>query len=241
MNHSYCDRIYFSGESDISFQQGRVAISILNITGILMEVRGEGKGSAAGTESELYGKESFHRELFSDTELLKLNSFRIAKKQRQWIAGRYGVKKLVQCYSPLNPHLKSIRIDLEEQGAPYLPDYPGLWISITHSGNYAVAALWDEGPVGIDLESFEDRNSEALRRVALSDRETAAYGTDPEELVRLFTIKEAYLKFRGTGFRDSLKQVECLNNSIFFAGKEDTKRRISSWRVDETFILTLLQ
>ncbi|MDE6311675.1 MAG: 4'-phosphopantetheinyl transferase superfamily protein [Muribaculaceae bacterium] len=84
-----------------------------------------------------------------------------------------------------------IVLEHREDGAPFLPGYPDVYISISHSRHYAAVATAPYA-VGVDIE--EPR--EQLRRVAprvLSDRELAMC-TELPQLLRAWTIKEALYK-----------------------------------------------
>ena len=50
---------------------------------------------------------------------------------------------------------RQVHISYNEQGAPLLPDYEGLHISISHTKGYVAIALSETAPVGIDVEQIE--------------------------------------------------------------------------------------
>ena len=50
---------------------------------------------------------------------------------------------------------RQVQISYDEQGAPYLPDYEGLNISISHTRGYVAIALSEHRMVGIDVEQVE--------------------------------------------------------------------------------------
>lgn len=55
---------------------------------------------------------------------------------------------------------RQVHISYNEQGAPLLPDYEGLHISISHTKGYVAIALSETSAVGIDVEQIERLNKD---------------------------------------------------------------------------------
>ena len=93
-------------------------------------------------------------------------------------------------------------------GKPELENAPDFHFNMTHSGPY-VAIAWGSSPMGIDLEVLRHRDS--IRRL------TARHGTTREQeylasgdLARFYEVwtgKESYLKYLGTGINRPLTEV----------------------------------
>ena len=97
----------------------------------------------------------------SAMELQKYASFKIEKRKRDWLGGRYAAKTLLkETLAPETP-LSAIEISYDPSGRPVSKlggDSPRL-ISITHSGPFCAAACGTAGTnfIGIDLEKDEPR------------------------------------------------------------------------------------
>ena len=73
-------------------------------------------------------------------------------------------------------------------GRPFLPAFPGVGISIAHSGKYALAACL-EGRVGADIQALIPRPEKLFR--LLGDEELAFCRDDPERFTRLWALAGA--------------------------------------------------
>lgn len=111
-----------------------------------------------------------------------------------------------------------------EKGKPYLPEFPGLYFSLSHSGEYVALALSCH-PVGVDIQ--EERTlSDALQRKYFTKEENES-GAKPFEI---FSGKESYVKYTGEGmsrlftdFSVNLKKktVSIGNRTVAYVRKYD--------------------
>ena len=104
-------------------------------------------------------------------------------------------------------------------GKPFISDRPDICFSLSHCRN-GVACVLAEEPVGVDIESIRPYKPELARRV-LNDAELAEVDESDRpdiEFIRLWTMKESYLKMTGSGIRSDLKQVPlseaCFETSV---------------------------
>ncbi len=110
------------------------------------------------------------------------------------------------------PAAHPLALEKTPLGAPILPDYPALRISMAHAGEWAVCALADlrsetepltpRLQIGVDLESTGRVSLRAIRRVSpkgeISPEEEK--NSCAETCTRLWTRRESVLKACGTGF-----------------------------------------
>ena len=94
------------------------------------------------------------------------------------------------------------------------PCWDGCHFNLSHSGPYVVLAV-GERPVGVDVECFrERRNAEALAKRYFTPEEMAYADGNREHFFRVWTAKEARLKWDGTGLRMPLNSFSVLGDPM---------------------------
>ena len=106
-----------------------------------------------------------------------------------------------------------------ETGKPYgILDGEEVGISISHCSSLLVCALHTNGETGIDVEPCGRPLHPSLRNRMVHPGEQ---GILPEELcgIRIWTVKEAVLKYLGTGLRVAMNKIklEMTNDYLFQA------------------------
>ncbi len=109
------------------------------------------------------------------------------RRLRQSAAAEYLARELLF----RRTGMRFVTIEQDENGRPYPKNCP-CFLSLSHSGGLAAAAVSDV-PVGVDIEIFRSVSPAVLRHFA-TETEAAYAGQDPERILRLWTLKEAYYK-----------------------------------------------
>ena len=99
-------------------------------------------------------------------------------------------------------------IEYAEGGKPYIKNYPELHFNLSHCRRYVAVAI-HSSPVGVDIECRRKVSQSLIRRVCSEDeQQSIATAQDPDmEFLRLWTCKEAYLKYTGTGIVEPLTGI----------------------------------
>ena len=110
-------------------------------------------------------------------------------------------------------HPAEIRIDFHEKGKPFFPDFPHFKFNITHGGNIIAVAFCNDREVGIDVEANDRKVNLLIAERHFTPAEAEFLQKTPEQqrphaFLRLWTIKEAYLKMLGTGLSRPLDSFE---------------------------------
>lgn len=105
-------------------------------------------------------------------------------------------------------------------GKPYFPNCREIFFSVSHSGEYLVCAVANEN-VGVDIEKTSDDTDKRFgdlksRLIRIASRffhpdEASIVKTDPiPRFYEVFTAKESYVKFTGSGFDETLSEHSVL-------------------------------
>lgn len=103
------------------------------------------------------------------------------------------------------------------KGKPYFLYNEGLHFSLSHTKEYIALAL-NDSPIGIDVECLRRYNEDLVRRF-FNAREadflsSAAEKYRDELFTRIWTMKEAYVKFTGEGMADNFKTFSVIPKSL---------------------------
>mgnify|MGYP004525421831 CR=1 FL=1 len=104
------------------------------------------------------------------------------------------------------------RIEKTESGKPYFADYPEIQFNYSHCRTMAVCVL-SSARTGIDIETIRPFHERTARRFCCDREWNWLKGQEDQDLawIRIWTLKEAYLKYTGTGIRTDLKQLDILD------------------------------
>lgn len=104
------------------------------------------------------------------------------------------------------------------QGKPRITGRPDFHYNLSHSGDWVVLACSDS-EVGVDVEKIRmDPGKENIARRCFTPDEQAYVFEDPEltaqRFFRIWTGKESYLKYLGTGLAKSLASFSILSPEL---------------------------
>ena len=136
--------------------------------------------------------------LLDDTSRLRAAAYRHQPDKLRVLGGalltRYIARGRAAAYTPA--------------GKPFIPGGP--FLSLAHSGDYAVAAVSASAPVGIDIENTENtrRNFDLLVQKAFFPDERARYRASktPACFYEIWTQKEAAFKMNGDPAYNTLRR-----------------------------------
>lgn len=104
----------------------------------------------------------------------------------------------------------SVTFNYLEHGKPVLREYPNIHFNLSHCNKGIICVISNEGPVGCDIEVIEREISDALlekcccREEIKEIKNALAPGC---EFIKLWTKKEAVLKYTGEGINDQLPEL----------------------------------
>lgn len=187
--------------------------------------------------------------------LLRLNNFKLEFRNKSEIleeALKYNFPKIliskfektsnakarelsISAYYLLSKLLEEYNVSLEgltfsESGKPFLNN--GLYVSISHSGEYVCAAVSNK-PIGIDIEEIRDFDLKIINRVfSKSEQKYILKKNVNERFFTLWTIKESIIKLEGK----KLANIRDINliiflNRIFFRNYKIISKKCENHRI----------
>ncbi len=192
-------------------------------------------------KNRVFSQMMFAVPFLSEDEMAQVNRFKALKKQVEWVCGRFALKTLARDVLDLDLPLEKIRIAYREKGSPYLVQFPRVPISLSHSGDYTAAALSRNPDIllGIDIEKIADLPGASFMKTAFTKEEIAHMPKTAAAVFANWTLKEAFLKYLGLGFNESLHKVAVINRQIFHNRQEQA---VNTWldMIDNRYALGLV-
>ncbi len=161
----------------------------------------------------LYSMESALR-LLAAEELKRLAEYHPGVIQCRFAIGRGLLRAVLGQWLGADPRAVQIR-----HGTYGKPETNGVFFNLSHAEEKMILALSHQGPVGVDMEKYDESAwSEELEDALLSTEERLNLAAMPPQqrkyyFFSLWTMKEAYLKEKGCGLISDLKEVDTKNLS----------------------------
>ncbi|MBU2885729.1 4'-phosphopantetheinyl transferase superfamily protein [Gilvimarinus agarilyticus] len=145
-------------------------------------------------------------------QLERAQALRRPDIRQQRLQQQLALFDLLDYYLPED--VRPISINRSEAGKPALTHHPKWHFNISHSGHWLALLLSDACAVGVDLEvPSKPRPLLAIAQQYFSEQEFARLQTLERdqlqsEFYRLWTLKEAFFKARGTGIAEGLGKID---------------------------------
>lgn len=140
----------------------------------------------------------------TEDELAKAKRFKLVDDQKRSILSSYLLKYVLKINN-----ICETNIIYNEYGKPYLENNP-FYFNISHSGNYVVCAL-SSFEVGVDIEKNRSTHELVLKNCFTKDE--FDYVTNDALFTKVWTLKESYIKFLGTGLKTKLNSFSVISNN----------------------------
>jgi 4'-phosphopantetheinyl transferase len=154
---------------------------------------------------------SRYRDLLEPAETARLDRFRFEKDRHSFLVSHALLRTVLSEFTGTDA--ASLQFVAGEHGKPFLrssrlQSSASLAFNLSHSGSYAVVAVCrGPGALGVDIEFHRgERRFAELSRRYFADSEIRALDAEPGHAMMgrfydIWTLKEAYLKARGTGLQ----------------------------------------
>jgi phosphopantetheinyl transferase len=165
---------------------------------------------------------TYLKEGLTAAEEASCNAFINKRQKQEYIITQWLIQSIVRKMD-INPDHFTLKKD--ELGKPFgLYDEEIYHISIAHTSDRVLCAVSSTIPVGVDMEPEKRKIVPELRDRILSEAERPLL--EGKETLRLWTIKEALVKWQGCGLRTNLNEwmIQSARNSFFTATFAHDKR-----------------
>lgn len=128
------------------------------------------------------------------------------RKKAETSNGRQLLKYAVQNVSGLDT--EDMSITKNEHGKPYFQDVKGIEFNISHSGDY-VAVMIGDTKLGVDIQIIRPVRERVVHKMCNEAERSFVFGSDDADraFIRLWTLKESYVKAIGTGMSFPMSTV----------------------------------
>ena len=115
---------------------------------------------------------------------------------------------------------EALRFTTGPQGKPALAAQLELPFNLSHAGGWALVAVGERAPVGVDVERPRERlESERLAERFFTEREARFVAERPAAFLELWTRKEALVKAVGAGLSVPLDAFEATADAVAYGGR----------------------
>ncbi len=163
--------------------------------------------------------------------------FHFARDAERWQAAHVALRDILG--RRLGVSASAVAFALEANGKPRLAAAAAPAFNLSHSGDYALVAVADSGPLGVDLEALKPvPEFDDVAQAHFAADELAALRVVPETqrldaFYRLWTRKEAYVKATGIGVGPALARfaMSLRPEAPQLLRDDDDARAPERWRV----------
>lgn len=162
--------------------------------------------------------------LITDEKKERINKMRFEDDKKRSVVGEMLIKKAVSHITGVSSEEISLRTT--SNGKPYIED-SDIHFNISHCQDWVVCAIHNK-PIGVDIEKIRPINLKIAKRFFTAEEQNYVFSRIPKEedfdktadsdmLKRFFEVwtgKEAYLKYKGTGITDSLNTLSVNENNL---------------------------
>lgn len=122
----------------------------------------------------------------------------------------------------------------DDMGKPYFKEYP-LYFNVSHSGEYLAIAI-SEFPVGIDIQEPKNIKDGLFCKVVQPQEQPLIGEERKKDFLRLWALKESFVKAEGKGLRISLKNYYFEKKNEKYFVNYGGQKQAWTFNIEETLI-----
>lgn len=173
--------------------------------------------------------------ILNAAESVEYNEYKSPGRQKEYLATRNLVRDIV---SHMQLDARKFSLQKDSLGKPS-GHYRGqnFKMSIAHTTERVICGIAADIELGVDIEPVNRSVPERLRNRLVNTNEASLVNN--EETIRLWTVKEALVKLKGTGLRTNLNEctITDFQDGIFYATYDnDNRAKICSFVHDNHWL-----
>lgn len=135
----------------------------------------------------------------------RINSYKQPEDKRLCLAATLLLERALSEFG-----LKESEMDyyVNDYGKPYFKNRSDIFFSLSHSGNYAMAAASDK-EIGCDIQQIKNIDIKLSKRFFTAEENK--YVKNIDDFFRVWTLKESFIKLKGKGLSMPLNSF-CIEN-----------------------------
>jgi len=162
-------------------------------------------------------------------ELEELRAFSNERRKREYLSSRILLKELASDWDIPGDQFEILKDAL---GRPYgMYKSQRYFVSIAHTSDKVFCGVSRDEAIGVDAEAVEREIPDRLKKRILHPKEIRELHSI--NTIRIWTIKEAFIKLEGQGLRLNMKQVQIRKEEGAFSVEinNDKRAKICSFQV----------
>jgi len=171
-------------------------------------------------------------DMLSEVEQEEYQDLTNERRQQEYVTARLTLKKLARSFN-----LENISIHKDDFGQPYGYDNGNKYfVSIAHSDEEVFCGFSKAEAIGVDLEPVNRHVPQKLIDRMMHSGEESLFSE--VALIRLWTIKEAYIKLLGKGLRINMNEVKLSVDGDQFTAEinNDKTAKICSFQLEQNWL-----
>ena len=152
----------------------------------------------------------------SEKRIAKVERLKKTKQKAQSIGAELLLRHAI---GQITGEVSNVKWDTDENGKLYLTEYDGIYVNLSHSGDYAVCVVSDV-PVGVDIQHCRECDMKMAKRFfTVKEAEFIRNSTDKNStFFEIWTKKESFVKAVGKGLAIPLGSFSVLSDSVEYDG-----------------------
>lgn len=180
---------------------------------------------------------SYWRSLLDQSEREKAHAFRFSEDRDSYLAAHSLLRQSLSTLTGIDP--RSLFFSKGPLGKPELLDQSlsqSLRINLSHTRGMVAVAISPGFNVGVDVEPLSQVVESGFGSYVLASEEVSELSKVPaqrysQELISLWTIKEALIKASGQGMSAGLRDIVCGINSLQLLDPGPLPGAAHEWRI----------